>query len=836
MSGRLGRLFRRYAARHLALSRPGPVLTGPAGRRIGRVERIRIANDRLIVEGRAAADSVSLDLGGRRRSQTPEPRAGGAPVFRLDLPFVPGVPRLGLVAGDWRGEIALPAIGPLRRALATAALLPGFVLRAARALPGAIAWFRWRDMAGREQVRRALGLGPLTGDLTLDPAQVPGDLPRGEDPARDRAGPAGFSLVLPVYEGFDLLPEVLDRVARHTDLPCRLWIVEDASPDPRIRPFLRAWVEGRAGGGALRVTLIENPANLGFIGSVNAALAAARAAAPDDPVVLLNADAFVPAGWASRLLAPLADPAVASVTPMSNEAELMSVPVICAPTALRPGEGDAIDAVARRIGGPLPAAPTGVGFCMALSPRFLARLPGFDPAFGRGYGEEVDWCQKTAAMGGRHLCLPGLFVEHRGGASFGTAAKRALLAANGALVSARHPRFDAEVQRFIGDDPLVTARLALGLAWAAARAAGGAGPGDDDGGAAVPVYLGHALGGGAEQDLARRVAADVAAQGAAVVIRVGGPWRWQVELHAAAGVTQAGTGDTALLMRLMALLPRRRVVYSCGVGDPDPLTLPALLLKLGAGQRIEVLVHDYFPLSPSYTLLDADGVFRGLPALDTADPAHAVRRPDGSRADLAAWRGEWGRLMAAAEITVFSAASRDLVAAAWPGVADRIAVRPHALLSGVPRLPPPPAGARPVIGVLGNLGRHKGVAVVAALARALARGEGQAGLVILGNVDPAWRIPRPARVHGSYVRDDLPALVRRYGITHWLIPSVWPETFSFTTHEALATGLPVIAFGMGAQGEAVARALAAGASGAVLPPPADPRAGAAAVLAALAAA
>ena len=36
-----------------------------------------------------------------------------------------------------------------------------------------------------------------------------------------------------------------------------------------------------------------------------------------------------------------------------------------------------------------------------------------------------------------------------------------------------------------------------------------------------------------------------------------------------------------------------------------------------------------------------------------------------------------------------------------------------------------------------------------------------------------------------------------------LVPSVWPETFSFTTHETLATGLPVLALDLGAQGAAV---------------------------------
>jgi glycosyltransferase involved in cell wall biosynthesis len=142
------------------------------------------------------------------------------------------------------------------------------------------------------------------------------------------------------------------------------------------------------------------------------------------------------------------------------------------------------------------------------------------------------------------------------------------------------------------------------------------------------------------------------------------------------------------------------------------------------------------------------------------------------------------------------------------------------MLAAVPQLPPPPKGARPVIGVLGNIGPHKGAAVLADLSRRLAR-SGQADLVLIGNLDPAYRLARPAQIHGSYRIAEIPALAARYGITCWLMPSVWPETFSFATHEVLATGLPVYCFDLGAQGEAVRRAIDAGAPGAVIPLPPD---------------
>ena len=829
MWSRVTRLFQRYAERHLQLGAPGPVLQDATGREIGRVERMALRNNRLVVEGQAAADLVALDLGGRRRTAAPEMRVGGLPAFRLELPFVPEPAVLGLSVGDWNGPVTLPVFAAGRLRAARLRLWPGFLADGLRALPAVLRWFRHHDMAARQEVKQILGLGPVVEEHWIDPALLPGD--PAAPPAMAAQG-LRLSIVLPVYNAFDLLPEVLDRVERHTDLPWRLILIEDASGDARVRPFLRA----RAARDPDRLRLIENERNLGFIGAVNLGLAAALQH-PDDPVVLLNSDAFVPEGWASRLVAPLrADPTVASVTPMSNDAELMSVPVICARSDLRPGEGDRIDRAARRLapGAGLADAPTGVGFCMALSPAFLAQVPAFDTAFGRGYGEEVDWCQKVMALGGRHLCLPGLFVEHRGGTSFGSAEKQRLLLRNGALISARHPRFDAYVRSFIADDPLVTARLALALAWADARMTGA--------GMRVPVYLAHSLGGGAEHALARRIAADLAADGAAVVLRVGGDPRWQIELHSPAGMTRAGTRDRAAVLRLLDLLSARNVVYSCGVGDTDPVELPELLCALGQGaaHRIEVEFHDYLPISPSYTLLGADGAWRGLPVPGQADRgrggrAHMIRRPDGSMLDLAGWQAAWGRLMAAADaVVVFSAASRDLVAAAYPQAADRLVLRPHAPMAAVPRIAPGRGGpdGRPVIGVLGNIGAHKGAAILVELSQRLARSR-QADLVLIGNLDPAYHLARPARVQGDYRLDELPALVARHGIGCWLIPSVWPETFSFTTREALATGLPVICFDLGAQGDAVAQALAAGAPGRVVPLPDSQAAAVEALLAVL---
>ena len=195
-----------------------------------------------------------------------------------------------------------------------------------------------------------------------------------------------------------------------------------------------------------------------------------------------------------------------------------------------------------------------------------------------------------------------------------------------------------------------------------------------------------------------------------------------------------------------------------------------------------------------------------MPTTNT-DPAHRVFRADGTEADLGAWRAAWRSLLRAANvITVFSENSRGLVAQAYPEYEAKLNVTPHTLLEELPATKPGQSkDGKPVIGILGNIGYPKGADIVRGLSEKLAQ-QGGARLVVIGNVDPAYLPPKSTIVHGDYRVSDIPALIARYGISQWFIPSIWPETFSYTTHETLATGLPVWSFDLGAQGDRVAAA------------------------------
>lgn len=611
-----------------------------------------------------------------------------------------------------------------------------------------------------------------------------------------------IAVIVPVYNGHHVLVECLDRLARHTDLSAHFIVIDDHSSDQRIWPLLEGWAEQTRSVTTHRVSLLQNPVNLGFVRTVNRAFS--MIVGDDVHAVILNTDAFVPVGWASRLIEPIRrNPEVASVTPLSNDAEIMSVPAISQGIQLEPGECDLLDACAARFNLASAEAilPTGIGFCMAINKHHLRKVCEFDPIFNRGYGEEVDWCQKAIAAGGVNVGIGNLFVEHHSGVSFGRETKMELVRINGRIINERYPDYERRVHQFITDDPLLTARLALGIKLAALR----------DGGERVPIFLAHGLGGGAEMFLKRHLRNVLARTPFAVVLRVGGKLRWTVELHQRSHVTVGSTDDFALVERLLEPIERRAIHYSCGVGDRNGVELPDRLLALAREPADvgTVFVHDYFMVSPCYTLLGDTGEYAGVPEESSPLRVHQTIGANREVVTLSAWRASWRRLLHAAHaVEVFSESSRTIMLAAYPEIDAKIRVRPHRIDPAVrpvadrgPARPGLRPNGRAAVGILGRIGYQKGAAVVSDLGRHLDK-DRRARLVVFGEVDGRFRVGRSTLVHGEYTPGEITDLAERYGIRAWLIPSIWPETFSFTTHEALATGLPVFCFDLGAQGEA----------------------------------
>ena len=451
MLSKFGRLYRKYTACHTKYQFPAFPLLNSENDCVGYVEEYVVTQSTCRLCGWTLANKVMLSAGDNCYPITRRIQRGDV-LVALNSRMPSSDNTLGLVGFDisvpWTAPVHLiaedvPDVGPWFLPVPTDLMIYAERLRVAGAfvrdlLSAAPAGLRYflggRKRADRERVRALMGFkDEPKASLALSPQFF-------TVAATPEGSFSSTTIIMPIYNAFELLGEALERVVRYTDVPWHLVLIEDASSDERVRPWLSEWASERRD----RVTLLLNDQNLGFIGSVNRGLAVA--VQRGGPAILLNSDALVPEGWASRLLQPiLENEHVASVTPMSNDATILTVPWISGRVELPPGAADEIDKAARRLSSQSRARiPTGVGFCMAMSRAALDAVPTLDAAFGRGYGEEVDWCRKTAKEGMIHLGIGNLFVEHRGGASFGSVEKLKALESSARIIRARYPEFDEE--------------------------------------------------------------------------------------------------------------------------------------------------------------------------------------------------------------------------------------------------------------------------------------------------------------------------------------------------------------------------------------------------------
>ncbi|QOC23057.1 glycosyltransferase family 2 protein [Wenzhouxiangella sp. AB-CW3] len=256
-----------------------------------------------------------------------------------------------------------------------------------------------------------------------------------------------IAVVVPVFNAPAETARCLAALAATVDEQVPVVVIDDASDDVEVAEVLAGmpshWVR------------VHNEKNLGFVATANLGMALAGEA----DIVLLNADTQVTAGWLEAIRrCANSDTSIASITPLTNNGEIASIPEFCRPNPW-PEDAECWARACRESGEPMcPEVPTGVGFCMYLRRACLDCIGEFDEqAFGRGYGEENDWCMRAMQAGWRHVLCDEAFVAHQGGASFGPLG----LAPGGQAMETllqRYPDYMDRVSAFIEADPMATRR------------------------------------------------------------------------------------------------------------------------------------------------------------------------------------------------------------------------------------------------------------------------------------------------------------------------------------------------------------------------------------------
>lgn len=260
----------------------------------------------------------------------------------------------------------------------------------------------------------------------------------------------GTDIIIPIYNALDCLKECLETIIKNTDLHNNgLILIDDKSPDKDILPYLEEFESQYK---ELDITVLKNEINLGFVGTVNRGMKYSKR-----DVLLLNSDTEVPKHWLKHIQnCAYSDKTIGTVTALSNNATLVSVPKGLQPNIIP--NNLSLDEYANIV---YEASyneyidlPTSHGFCMFIKREVLDLIGFFDEEnFGKGYGEENDFSFRCMDFGYRNVVCDNVIVLHKESQSF-KEDKQKLLEHNLAILHNRYPAYSKKIDLWLQQFPL----------------------------------------------------------------------------------------------------------------------------------------------------------------------------------------------------------------------------------------------------------------------------------------------------------------------------------------------------------------------------------------------
>ena len=161
------------------------------------------------------------------------------------------------------------------------------------------------------------------------------------------------------------------------------------------------------------IRMQRNRENLGFAAACNQGLELARG----EYRVILNNDTVVTPGWVRTLVGHLRrDPSLGLIGPVTNnignEARVQTAYSSMSDMRVEARRRAALHA------GRVFEIPVLAFFCVMIPGKIYREIGGLDEAFGMGFFEDDDYCQRVLQLGLRLVCAEDVFVHHELSAGF----------------------------------------------------------------------------------------------------------------------------------------------------------------------------------------------------------------------------------------------------------------------------------------------------------------------------------------------------------------------------------------------------------------------------------
>lgn len=604
-------------------------------------------------------------------------------------------------------------------------------------------------------------------------------------------------VIVPIYNAYEYTVKCIESVYRNTDVAYNLYLINDSSTDERIKTYLNTLKLEAKPQHLHKLTIINHQKNLGFIGTINEGFSLS-----ENHVVILNTDTEVPSGWLTRLLNPiLEDKRIASVTPFSNCATICSFPEFCQDNILPRGISlSELDELFSKYGSKnFIEIPTGVGFCMAINRKCLKKIGTFDTVFGKGYCEENDWCRRAVKAGFKNVMVTNLFVYHKHGASFGeviTKSKQERIEENLLILSKKHPGYQEMIDKFILKDPAKDIRNFMNLV--VARYV--------DRRHYAELAINHSIGGGATVYLQRKIEKEKDKLFFVMELLED---RTTLHIKMCNANQQSDFYfdftklDESFIKRLSICLHINHIFINQLVGYQITKITDMIL---SAGIPYEFFIHDFYCVCPRYNLLD--GKYQYCNATKDITVCNKCLQSSLLCKDITNWRDKFSLLLKnAVRVTAPSNDTANIVSTYYPSL--HIDVLEHDLPKYIRKTYDHEFENNKIfnVSVLGAIGPEKGARILDDLINLIAKEKLPIKITVIGYTDkygePHVSSDGMFEVTGKYDNREVSNLLAKYRTNVVLIPSIWPETYSYTVSEAIYSGYKVLAFDIGAPAERI---------------------------------
>lgn len=628
-------------------------------------------------------------------------------------------------------------------------------------------------------------------------------------------------IIIPIYNAYEETKACIESVKKYTLLPYELVLINDCSTDSRIEQLLTELSKED------NVFFVNNQSNQGFVRNINIGFSISG----DKDVVMLNSDTIVTYKWLQKLkFAAYSDSKIATVTPVSNNAGAFSVPVINKDNIIDEelgiqGTANIVEKISDNV---LIDVPTGNGFCMYIKQEALRDVGPLDLLYGKGYGEENDFCMRLVNAGWKNVVDTSTYIYHNRNVSFGDE-KQKLIDKHKNYVKKRHPSYKKRVNNFVKSPSYADIRRRIGYTLQSDC--------KDKYNRKRILYVIHQGKGGTlytSVDLMRHInkTMDVYLLTAS---------RKDFKLYKYSDFGSDEGNDDEFKGHLFQLAswnykskysirnPRIKefaIIYFniLKILHIDIVHIRHLIrhsfdmpyIARAMGIPVILSFHDFYYVCPAHNLIDDKNNYCGghcTPITSTDTYEGQCNITMGLDAPLlkpfiTTWRKYVSDMLSCCSAFVTTSKSAyDIYNEVYPQLGDEeFDIIEHGrdlkTPDNVDKIIPPLDSEEPIrIVIPGNISASKGGLFIKAMKKFDVNNKLE--LHFIGNVNPDYHLEEVGVLHGPYKRSEFCRLV--YEINPHLIGifSIWPETYCHTLSESWSCGVPVVSMDIGALGERI---------------------------------